>query len=101
VTSAQPSARAPGFPTLAASGLPGYECVSMYAVFVPAKTPLLLVKRLNQEIVRVLSRPDVKEKFLLASTEVVASSPEELTATMKSEMARMGKVIKAAGIRVE
>lgn len=101
VTSAQPSALAPGFPTMAASGLAGYECVAMYAVFVPAGTPAPLVKRLNQEIVRVLNRPDIKEKFLVASTEIVASSPEELAATMKSEMARMGKVIKAAGIRIE
>ncbi len=101
VTSAQPSTLAPGFPTLAASGLPGYECVAMYAVFVPAKTPAALVKRLNQEIVRVLNRPDIREKFLNASTEVIASSPEELAATMKSEMTRMGKVVKAAHIRID
>lgn len=101
VSSAQPSALAPGLPTLASSGLPGYECVAMYAVFVPAKTPAPVVKRLNQEIVRVLNRPDIKEKFLLASTEIVASSSEGLAATMKSEMARMGKVIKNAGIRAE
>ena len=101
VTSAQPSALVPGFPTLAAAGLPGYECVSMYAVFVPAKTPAPLVKRLNREIVSVLKRPDIKDRFLAASTDVIASSPEELAATMKSEMARMGKVIKAAGIKVE
>jgi tripartite-type tricarboxylate transporter receptor subunit TctC len=101
VTSAQPSALAPGFPTLAASGLPGYECVAMYAVFAPAKTPAHLVQRLNREIVNVLNRPDIRERFLAASTEVIASTPEGLTATMKSEMARMGKVIKAAGIRLE
>ncbi|HKA44485.1 MAG TPA: tripartite tricarboxylate transporter substrate-binding protein [Burkholderiales bacterium] len=101
VTSAKPSGLAAGFPTMAAAGLPGYECVAMYAVLVPARTPGALVKRLNQEIVGVLTRPDVREKFLLASVEIVASSPEELTATMKSEMARMGKVIKAAGIRLE
>jgi tripartite-type tricarboxylate transporter receptor subunit TctC len=101
VSSAQPSALAPGLPTLASSGLPGYECVAMYAVFLPARTPAPIVRRLNQEIVRVLNRPDIKEKFLLASTEIVASSPEGLAATMKSEMARMGKVITDARIRAE
>jgi tripartite-type tricarboxylate transporter receptor subunit TctC len=101
VSSAQPSALAPGLPTLASSGLSGYECVAMYAVFVPAKTPAPVVKRLNQEIVRVLNRPDIKEKFLLASTEIVASSSEGLAATIKSEMARMGKVIRDARIRAE
>lgn len=101
VTSAQPSPMAPGLPALAASGLPGYECVAMYAVLAPAKTPARLVRLLNQEIVRVLNRPDMKERFHRASTEVIASSPEELTVTIKSEMARMGKVIKAAGIRID
>ena len=101
VTSARPSALAPGLPTVAEAGLPGYECVAMYAVFVPAKTPPALVSRLNKEIVRVLTRPDIKEKFLLGSTEVIASSPQGLADTMKSEMARMGKVIKAAKISAE
>ena len=101
VTSARPSALAPGLPTVAEAGLPGYECVAMYAVFVPAKTPPALVSRLNKEIVQVLTRPDIKEKFLLGSTEVIASSPQGLADTMKSEMARMGKVIKAAKISAE
>jgi tripartite-type tricarboxylate transporter receptor subunit TctC len=101
VSSAKPSALAPGLPTLAESGLPGYECVAMYAVFLPAKTPAALVNRLNKEIVQVLNRPDTKEKFLSASTEIVASTPQGLADTMKSEMARMGKVIKAANISAE
>ena len=101
MTSAKPSALAPGLPTVAEAGLPGYECVAMYAVFVPAKTPPALVKRLNQEIVQVLTRPEIKEKFLTASTEIAASSPQGLADTMKSEMARMGKVIKAAKISAE
>ena len=101
VTSAKPSALAPGLPPVAEAGLPGYECVAMYAVFVPAKTPPAIVKRLNQDIVQVLNRPDIREKFLTASTEIAATTPQGLADTMKSEMARMGKVIKAAGIRVE
>lgn len=101
VSSAKPSALAPGLPTVAEAGLPGYECVAMYAVFVPVKTPPALVTRLNREIVQVLTRQDIREKFLLGSTEVVASSPQGLADTMKSEMARMGKVIKAANISAE
>ena len=99
VTSAKPSALFPGLPTVAASGLPGYECVAMYAVFVPAKTPQALVTRLNREIVKVLNTPEIREKFLAASTEIDATTPQGLADTMKSEMARMGKVIRAAGIR--
>jgi tripartite-type tricarboxylate transporter receptor subunit TctC len=57
------------------------------------------VKRLNAEIVQVLGRPDVKEKFLASGDEAVGSPPEALAAVMKSEMVRMGRVIKEAGIR--
>ena len=101
VSSANPSALAPGLPTVAESGLPGYECVAMYAVFLPAKTPVALVTRLNKEIVQVLNKPEIRERFLAASTEVVASTPQGLADTMKSEMTRMGRVIKAANIRAE
>ena len=55
----------------------------------------------GREVVQVLNRPDIREKFLSASTEIVASSPQGLADTMKSEMARMGRVIKAANIRAE
>ena len=101
VTSAQPSALFPGLPTVAASGLPGYDAASIMCVFAPARTPPALIGRLNQEITRVLNKPEVKERFVRAGSEVVASSPAELAAAIKADMARMGKVIKAAGIRAE
>ena len=84
---------------MAASGLPGYESASVSGIFAPAKTPAAIINRLNQEIVRVLNKPDVKEKFFNAGVETVGSSPEQLAATMKSEMARLGKVIKDIGIQ--
>jgi tripartite-type tricarboxylate transporter receptor subunit TctC len=99
VTSAQPSALAPGLPTVAASGLPGYEAVSIYAVFAPAKTPAAIVNRLNRETVRVLNTPEVKDKFFSVGVEVVASTPEAFAAAIKAEMSTMGKLIKDAGIR--
>ena len=101
VCSAQPSDLAPGLPTVAATGLPGYESVSPQAVFAPAKMPPALIKRLNEEIVRVMHTPDVKERFFNTGLEVVASTPQELGAAMKSEFVRMGKVIKEVGIREE
>ena len=101
VTTAQPSALVPGVPTLAASGVPGYESVSPQAVFAPARTPATIINRLNQEIVRVLSTADVKGKLFNTGIEVVGSSPEGLAAKMKSDMARIGKLVKDAGIRAE
>ena len=101
VSSAQPSPLTPGLPTVAASGLPGYESVLPYGIFVPAKTPSAVVGRLHQEIVRFLNRTEVREQFLNAGFATVASSPQEFAAAIKSEMERMSKVIKDAGIRDE
>jgi tripartite-type tricarboxylate transporter receptor subunit TctC len=99
VTSAQPSTQFPEWPTVAASGLPGYEAGSIYGIFAPAKTPETIIRRLNQEIVRVLNTAEVKEKFFSDGSEAAPGSPEQVAAMMKSEIVRMGKVIKDAGIR--
>ena len=101
ITSAEPSPLRPGLPTMAASGLPGFESVLMTGVYAPAGTPAAIVNRLNQEIVRVLHLPDIKDRFTNIGIETVGSSPQELTAAMKSEIARTGKLIKEAGIRTE
>jgi tripartite-type tricarboxylate transporter receptor subunit TctC len=99
VTSIKPSALAPGLPTVAASGLPGYEAASMVGVLAPAGTPRAIITRLNQEIGQVLDKPDVKERLFATGAETVGGPPEQFAATMKSEMARLGKLIKDAGIR--
>ena len=78
-----------------------YESVGITAIFAPAKTPVAIIKRLNQEIVRVLRTPQAKEQLLNLGLEVVGSSPEQLAATVKSETARLGKVIKDAGIKID
>ncbi len=101
VTSAQPSALLPGLPPIAASGVPGYEAITLFGIFAPAGTPPTIINRLNQEIVRVLNSPEVREKFFKAGVEVVGSSPERFAAAIKSDMTRMGKVIKDAGIRAQ
>jgi tripartite-type tricarboxylate transporter receptor subunit TctC len=101
VTSSQPTALVPGLPTVAASGLPGFSSVLIVGMFVPAKTPATLINRLNQEIVRVLNNPEVKEKLFNTGSDVVGSSPEQFAAAIKSEVARLGKVIKDVGIKAE
>ena len=101
VTGSRRSELLPGLPTVAESGVPGYESVVVNAVFAPAKTPATIINRLNHEIVRFLRTPQGKEKFLDAGSEVVGSSPGELGATRISDMARMSKVIRDAGIRAE
>lgn len=101
VTSAQPSPLAPGLPTMAEAGLPGYVCSSYYATLAPAKTPPQIVQRLNQAITAYLMRDEVREKFFAASAEIHAGSPEALRTAMTDDIARFGKVVKAAKIRID
>ena len=101
VGSTQQSLLFPDLPTVAAAGLPGFVAASLYGIFAPAGTPAAIINRLNHEIVQLLNNTDMKEKFLKAKIEPVGSSPEELAATMKSDIARNSKLIKDAGIRVK
>ena len=100
VTSATPSTLMPGVPTVAASGLPGYEAITIFSAFAPAGTPRPVIGRLNAEMVRFITRADVKEAMFRDGMEVAGGTPAQLAATMKSELVRMSKVIKDAGIRV-
>ena len=101
VTSAEPSPLLPGFPTVAASGVPGYEFEAIDGILAPAKTPAAIINRLNQEMVRFLNSPEAKERLLPSGVEASGSSPEQLAARIKTETAVLGKVIKDAGIRVD
>ena len=100
VTSAQPSALFPELPTVAAT-VPDYEAVTRTGVWAPARTPASVINRLNQEIVRAFGQADVKDMYFKLGYEVVGSTPEQMLATVKSEMASLGKVIRDAGIREE
>jgi tripartite-type tricarboxylate transporter receptor subunit TctC len=101
VTSAEPSALLPGVPTVAASGLAGYESISMVGMWAPAKTPRVLINRLNQESVRALKSSEARERYLNVGVELVGGTPEAFAAYIKSDVARWTKLIKEAGIRDE
>ena len=98
VTTAKPSVLFPELPTVAAT-VPGYEAATLTAIFAPRGTPAAIVQRLNREMVKELNKPEIKERFAKQSIEVIASTPEDTAAKIKSEMTRLGKVIKEAGIR--
>lgn len=100
VTSAEPSPLAPGLPTIAASGVPGYAAEAIYGVWAPARTPAAIVNRLNQEIVRVLATPQTRDRFFSTGAEVVASTPQAFAAEIKAESTRLDKVFKSVGISV-
>ena len=100
VASAQPSAFLPGVPTVAAAGLPGYEFSTVVALFAPAATPETLITRLNQEIARVLNRPEIRQRFMNEGLEAASGPPQQLADTIRVESARFAKLIKDAGLRV-
>ncbi|HEV7801897.1 MAG TPA: tripartite tricarboxylate transporter substrate-binding protein, partial [Burkholderiales bacterium] len=101
VTSVKRAAVLPDVPTIAESGLPGFEAVSWHGVLAPANTPKPIVARLHGEIVKALNQPDSKERLNAQGLDVIGSTPEEFAAYIKSERAKYDKVIKAAGIRAE
>ena len=101
VTSAKPTALAPGLPTIASAGLKGYELVSTYGVFAPAKTPESVVSRLNQDIVRALRTPEIQERFFSAGSEVVVNTPQEFAAVIAADRLKLGKLIRDANIQTQ
>lgn len=92
----------PGLPTIAvAANLPGYESASTSGIFAPAGASPTLIKRLHEEVSRVLSRSEVKERIFNQSLEVVGGMPEEVTASIKSDMATTAKIVQTVGIRAD
>ncbi len=97
-TSLKRSPNIPEFPTVAESGFPGFETVSWFGLLVPAGTPAAIVKKLNQDTVKVLAQPDTRARFTQLGLDPVGNTPAELAAIIKSDIAKWTKVIKEAGI---
>jgi len=92
---------APEIPTVAESGVPGYEVTTFYGVSAPAKTPRPIIDRLHGEIVRALNTAELRERLQGLGADPVGNTPEQYTAFMQNEILKWGTVIKAAGIKGE
>ena len=101
VTTAKRSALAPELPTIAESGLPGFDINTWFGIFVPAGTPREVVERLHAEFTKALAAPDIREKMLNLGAEPVGSTPEEFAAYIRSEADKYARVIKASGARAD
>jgi tripartite-type tricarboxylate transporter receptor subunit TctC len=101
VTTAKRSSLAPELPTIAESGLAGFDINTWFGIFVPAGTPRPVVDRLHAEFTKALAAPDVREKMLALGAEPVGSTPEEFAAYVKAEAARYAKLVKASGAKVD
>jgi tripartite-type tricarboxylate transporter receptor subunit TctC len=98
ISTAKRSPIAPELPTVAESGLPGYEMIGWFAAYVPAKTPKDIVTKLNKELVRILSTPEAKARLAAVGIETMTSTPEGLAEFQRVETAKWAKLVKAAGI---
>jgi tripartite-type tricarboxylate transporter receptor subunit TctC len=101
ITRAQRSSVFPDVPTIAESGVPGYDVTNWYGVVAPAKTPAAIIARLNSELTRILRMPDVQSRFRDEGGEVAPGTPDALAAFINREIQRWGKVVSDAGVRVE
>jgi tripartite-type tricarboxylate transporter receptor subunit TctC len=99
VTSATRSPAAPNIPTIAESGLPGFEATSWFALYAPAGVPKEMQAKLNAETARVMALPDVREKLSTLGLEVATGTPEALTTFMQAETAKWAKVVKESGAK--
>lgn len=101
ITSSKRAASLSDIPTIAESGVPGYDAVGWFGVFAPAGTPKDVIAKLNEAITKYVRQPEVTQRFTALGAEVVASTPEQFAQTQKADLARWAKVVKAAGMRVE
>lgn len=101
VTTAKRMALFPDVPTLAESGMPGFEVGAWQGVMVPANTPRPVIQRLNTELLKALQTPEVRQRLALQGVEPLGSTPDEYGTYIKDETSRWAKVVKQAGISLE
>ncbi|HEX6006826.1 MAG TPA: tripartite tricarboxylate transporter substrate-binding protein, partial [Burkholderiales bacterium] len=98
VTSAKRSPAAPDIPTVAESGVPGFEEGGHHGIVAPSGVPKEIIAKLNKAIVAAMRSPDIEKRLGVEGAQVVASSPEEYDALIRRDLAKWAKVIAAAGI---
>jgi tripartite-type tricarboxylate transporter receptor subunit TctC len=101
VTNPKRSPIAPDVPTVAESGLPGFEALQWFGIFVPAGTSRDIVARLNAEIVKIARLPDIRERMTSLGADAVGNTPEQFAAFLKADTAKWAKVVKASGAKIE
>jgi len=100
ISTAQRSPQAPDLPTIAESGVPGYDFTPWYGIFAPGGTPRPVVMKLNREIDTILNAPDLKERFRTQGIDLVTSTPEAFSALIRKDIPKWREIVKKSGARV-
>ncbi len=101
VTSGARSALAPGVPTVAESGIPGYDASTWYGIIATGGTPRAVIARLNHEITTALGTPELREQLMTAGADPAPNTPEQFAALIQSEIIKWAKIIKLSGAKAE
>jgi tripartite-type tricarboxylate transporter receptor subunit TctC len=101
VTNTRRNPALPDVPTLQEAGVPGYESLTWYGWYAPARTPKDRIARVNGELSKALQSPDVKQRFAALSVDIVASTPEHLGKYLKEEVEKWGRVVKAMNVKAD
>jgi tripartite-type tricarboxylate transporter receptor subunit TctC len=101
VTSAKRLDALPDVPTVAEAGVPGYEAISWYMVLAPGKTPMPIINQIHAETVKALKTKEMLDMLARGGTEALGNTPQEAMAFLKVEIARWGKVIKQANVKIQ
>jgi tripartite-type tricarboxylate transporter receptor subunit TctC len=101
VTGARRAPAAPDVPTIAESGLPGYEFTAWYGVFAPAATPPEIIDQLQNAVSAVLGRKDIRERFAAEGNEPVGTNPQQFASVIRTDIEKYAKIVKDAQIKAE
>ena len=101
VSTARRSPQAPDLPTIAESGVPGYDVTPWYGILGPARLPTVIVARWNREVARIVQLPDMKEKFVAQGIDLASSTPEAFASLIVSEVPKWRKVVRESGAKVD
>jgi len=101
VTSARRMASLPQVPTIAETGVPGYEVTNWYGVMMPAGVPKDILAKVNGDLVKILRQPDVQQRFAGEGGDVTPNTPEQFGAFIQNEIAKWGKAVKESGAKID
>ena len=101
IASLQRSPQLPDVPTIAESGVPGFEAVNWFGMFAPAKTPKAIISRVNAAVVKTVKTPDMQAQFISLGADPVGSSVEEFTAFVRRDMEKYARIVKVSGAKID